>query len=100
MAENLLEKAKRLNIQPSGETLVQKAQRLGIQPASKISEPGYFQRVGQSFQREGESISGAIKEGATALEKEALAIWPSTIPMPSGNIFDASSIFASYPGVT
>ena len=67
MAESLLEKAKRLNIQPTGETLLQKAQRLGIQPASQIKEPNYFQRVGQSFQREAEAITTGVQKGAEAI---------------------------------
>ena len=67
MAEGLLEKAKRLNIQPSGESLLQKAERLGIQPASQIKEPNYFQRVGQSFQREAEAITTGVEKGAEAI---------------------------------
>ncbi len=67
MAESLLEKAKRLNIQPSGESLLQKAERLGIQPASQAKEPNYFQRVGQSFQREAGAITTGVERGAEAI---------------------------------
>ena len=67
MAESLIDKAKRLNIQPSGETLLQKAQRLGIQPASQVKEPNYFQRVGQSFQREAGAIATGVEKGAEAI---------------------------------
>ena len=68
MTEGLLEKAKRLNIQPSGESLLKKAQRLGIQPISKVEEPNYFQRVGRAYQKGGERVIGAMEEGAKALE--------------------------------
>jgi len=73
MAESLLEKARRLNIQPTGETLIQKAQRLGIQPVSVLEksvlekQPNYFQRVGRSFQESAQDITQAVERGAEAI---------------------------------
>ena len=80
MAESLLEKARRLNIQPSGtttESLLQKAQRLGIEPPVKA--PNYFQRIGQTFKREGEEVVGAVKEGAEAIQRGGMGAVPGVL---------------------
>jgi len=84
MAETLLQKAQRLGIQPSvastGESLLEKAQKLGIQPALQVKEPNYFQRVGESFTKTGEQITGSIQKGAETYTAET----------DKGNVFKAT----------
>ena len=72
--ESLLQKAKRLQIQPLGDTspsesLLDKALRLGIQPTPAVKEPNYFQRVGASYQQAGQDIMSAVTQGAEAIQK-------------------------------
>lgn len=69
MAESLLEKAKRLNIQPAStsESLLDKAKRLGIEPAGKINEPNYFQRVGQNVKQNLADYTTSVEQGGEAL---------------------------------
>jgi hypothetical protein len=70
--ESLLEKAKRLNIEPATpvaptETLLQKAQRLGVEP--KKGEPGYFKRVFNAYDQARQEIGSGIREGASDIQQ-------------------------------
>lgn len=70
MKETLLEKAKRMGVQPAStsESLVDKAKRLGIQPAQQTESPGYFSRVGSQFKQAGQDVITGVEQGAQTFQ--------------------------------
>lgn len=93
MQESLLEKANRLGLKPATapatESLIQKAQRLGIQPTSPTTQPGYLQRVGQSYQQSAQDITKSVENTA---QKPSLGNFVSTGLETAGSV--ARSAFA------